>query len=93
MPKSDKIHGRNQVAERVEWLRKHHGLSQKEFAQSVGASSTQYNNWVSGPQRLSLDGALRIVEVYSVTLDFLYLGRVDMLPAHLAKAWLSRHLD
>ena len=81
------------AADRIEWLRKYHGLTQKQFAQSIGASPTQYNNWVSDRQRLSLDGALRIVDVYKVTLDFLYLGRVDMLPAHLAKAWLSRRHD
>lgn len=77
------------VSARVEWLRNELGMNQKQFSNSLGISIQQYNNWKSCRQRLPLDGALQINATYGTSLDFLYLGRVDMLPNHLYNAWLD----
>ena len=81
------------IAERLEWLRNHYKMSQTQFAESIGASKTQYNNWKQARQRLSLDSALRINQSYGTSLDFLFLGRLETLPDHLRKSWVEKDLD
>lgn len=78
------------VAEKLLWLRERVDMSQTAFAKTIGANQTQYSNWETGRQRLPLSGALRLVAIYGVTLDFLYLNRTDTLPASLLKEWMSR---
>lgn len=62
------------------------GLTDAEFSRRAGLKPTRVNNWLSGEHRVSLDGALRMREVYSVPLDWLYCGgSVDKLPSSIAK--------
>lgn len=81
------------VTKRLKWLFKSTGLTQKAFAASVGIGNTQMNNWMTQRGRIPLEGALKINKVYGVSLDFLYLGRADTLPAHLAKSWAEKSLE
>ncbi len=78
-----------QIGARLKWLRIHIGVSQRKFAASIDVQPPQYNNWEKGRFIPSLPAALRINEVYGTSLDFIYLGRIDTLPSHLANAWLS----
>ena len=77
------------IARRLSWLRSYVGLSQTEFAASIGVAVTNYNNWEKGKQRLSLDGALKINSVYGTTLDFLYLDRRTSLSVEMSKSFSS----
>lgn len=77
------------VAKRLIWVREFIGLSQKEFAASIGVQPALMNNWERGRHRLSLEGALKINAVYGTTLDFLYLNRRSSLPVEMAKALSS----
>ena len=54
-------------------------LSQKEWARRHNFSPTQYNNWEKGARRISIDAAEALVERYGLSLDFIYLGRMDGL--------------
>lgn len=73
------------VGKRLKWLRRYHDdMTQVEFASSIGVEQGKYSNWERGSQRLSLEGALRIVEIYNVTLDFLYVARTDTLSHKMA---------
>tara|TARA_R110002126_G_scaffold63960_2_gene163987 strand:- start:1798 stop:2100 length:303 start_codon:yes stop_codon:yes gene_type:complete len=76
------------VARRLIFLRKYLCISQKQFAIDLNTSAQHVSNWESARNRLSLQGALAIVEVYGVTLDFLFLNRYDTLPAQMRSAWL-----
>lgn len=84
---------RGMEKDRLEWLRRYYGKSQKEFAYSLGVSPTTYNNWVRGPNGLTLDGARRIKERYQISLDFLFFGDVDSLPCRIRMAWETRLED
>ena len=75
------------VAIRVEFLRSFFGMKQNAFAEAIGATGAQYNNWKGGRQRMPLAQALKLQELYGVTLDFIYLGRANSLPADIAGAW------
>lgn len=67
------------VGARLRGLRESLGYSQKEMADRHGIQRTQWNNWELGVRRISLDQAQRLCAVYGLTLDFIYLGRVDAL--------------
>lgn len=77
------------VAERLKWLRGYMSLSQKEMAASLGVTASRYNNWERARQRLPLDGALMIKQLYGVPLDFMLCGEADKLSAQLFKAWID----
>lgn len=54
-------------------------LSQRAWAEKHNFSPTQYNNWEKGTRRISVDEAERLSEMYGLTLDYIYRGRVDGL--------------
>jgi DNA-binding XRE family transcriptional regulator len=78
------------IAARLEWVRRYYGLSQKEFAESIGVQPTTYSNWRRCTQNLSLDGAKRIKNRYRVSLDFLFTGDANNLPDQIRSAWEAR---
>ncbi|WP_068312802.1 transcriptional regulator [Polycladidibacter hongkongensis] len=78
-----------QVSARLAWLRSHYSLEIKDMAADIDASYTQMINWLTGTQRLSLKGALAISTTYGISLDFLFLGRVESLPPELARSWMA----
>ncbi|WP_153214461.1 helix-turn-helix transcriptional regulator [Tritonibacter litoralis] len=73
-----------EIANRLRLLREHYNLPSKNFAEQAQVSAKSYSQWESGDFRISLDGALAICARFGVTLDFIYLGRIDTLPYSLA---------
>lgn len=57
--------------------------SQTEWAALHGFERTQLNNWETGVRRISVDAAERLCARYGLTLDWIYRGREDGLPASL----------
>ena len=54
--------------------------SQTKFAKGAGIARTTYVGWETGASRLSLSGALTLVEKYRfLSLDYLYLGRTGAI--------------
>lgn len=54
-------------------------LSQKAWAEKNGFNPTQWNNWEKGRRRIPVDEAERLSEMYGLTLDYIYRGRLDGL--------------
>ncbi len=75
------------IAARLRWHRAHEGLNQSDYAAAAGLKRAQLSNWESGQYRLSLDGALALNARFGLSLDFLYLGRDEMLALDLRRAW------
>ena len=79
------------IGRRLRWHREDvEGLSQADYAASIGFKRGAYSLWEGGTHRLSLDGALAIRKKYGLSLDFLYEGMDDALPMTLRKAWRDR---
>ena len=75
----------------MKWLRAHFGFkTHEEFAEALGISKDRYKNWESGRHRLSIDGALMLLDLYGVSLDFSVGGDPAALSASLRKAWNDR---
>lgn len=78
------------VGKRVRWVREFHGLKQIEFSRILGLPKpANLSNWENGHQRLSIDGALAINRHFGITLDFLYLNRLEGLSPDMIKSYSS----
>lgn len=78
--------GEETMAERLEWIRHALGVSQKEFAASIGVSPTVYSNWLRGDSRPTFDSLVSIYHRHSIGPDFLLLG----LTGNLTEQWQQR---
>mgnify|MGYP001574112041 CR=1 FL=1 len=48
--------------------------TQKEFFRRAGIAPNTGNNWLSGKERPRVDEAIRLCDVYNLTLDYIYRG-------------------
>lgn len=76
-----------EVGKRIDRLRTHLGLTQVAFCAKHGFSTTQYTNWKSGLRRPSVDEAMKLVDAYGLTLDFIFRGREDGLSENMRKVF------
>lgn len=58
-------------------------LNQKEWAVKHSFGVTQYNNWENGVRRINMDEAQRLCDLYGVSLDFIYRGRLSGVPENI----------
>ncbi|WP_424976590.1 helix-turn-helix domain-containing protein [Dinoroseobacter sp. S124A] len=76
------------IAARLRWHRvEFEGLQQAEYAAKAGIGRTALSNWETGDKRVSIDAAMRLRLVYGTSLDWLYCGDAESLPASLRRAW------
>lgn len=61
------------LAEFVRSTRVEHGLSQKEFAEKIGASQTAVSYWESGKRQIGIDQIWKIAEAFNLNLRMLDL--------------------
>ncbi|SMP36422.1 DNA-binding transcriptional regulator, XRE-family HTH domain [Shimia sagamensis] len=90
METTEKPYG--EIANRLRWHRELEGLTQNEYAKSIGVKRATLNNWESGDYRLSLDGAIALRRTYGLSIDFMIEGDDDALSMTLRKAWRERSL-
>lgn len=81
------------IGARIAVLRGYLDLNRPDFAKANGFTPSQLANWEYGLRRISPDAAIRLVERYGVTLDWIYLGRASALPQNLAKAFGDKPTD
>lgn len=81
------------IGERLELTRLAMGFgSQAAWCRAVGIAPNTWNNYKQGRYRIGLDEAKRVVKETGVDLDWIYYGKKEMLPAHLAEK-IKRLLD
>lgn len=74
------------VGRRLSLARRALNLNQQEFGVRAGLSQPQYNQFETGKRRLTIEAAMSLCHVYSLTLDYLYRGDPSGLPYRLADA-------
>lgn len=63
-------------------------MNQQDFGERAGLSQPQYNQFETGKRRLTIEAALNLCHVYSITLDYLYRGDQSGL-----RHWLVMRID
>jgi transcriptional regulator with XRE-family HTH domain len=88
MPKTNKRLGQSAIAaiaRRMRLLRLATGLSQAEFARSIGVSRNVWNNVELGFSRIGVDTAMNVCAKHPVSLDWIYRGNEALVPDDLKK--------
>lgn len=75
------------VAHRLAVIRKAYDLSSRDFAASVRIDPSSYSKIEQGKKPLKMEMGYAIAEIYGVSLDFIYRGRVVDLPDRIAQQW------
>jgi transcriptional regulator with XRE-family HTH domain len=75
----------DEVGLRLEKLRVALGLEKGVFAKSFGLDASSYSKVIKGEKPLKADYAFEIAQKWTVTMDYLYRGRLTELPANLAE--------
>ena len=74
------------IGARLVALRESTGLRQVDFCKRAGIAQNTWNQYERGESRPQLDFAIRLVDTFGVTLDWIYLGDSSGLPHTLALA-------
>jgi DNA-binding XRE family transcriptional regulator len=61
-------------------------MKQNAFAEKADVPPISYNQWERGAVYPPVPGAIKLCETYGLTLDWIYMGRMDCLPTHLSDA-------
>lgn len=70
-------------------------LTAADLCRRAGIATNTYSQWENAKGRPELDKAIKLVDAFGVTLDWLYLGNAAALPNKLATsiAELERRLE
>ncbi len=80
------------IAARLGTLRRAYSEdTRKDWAERHGFNATQYTNWENGARRIPLEASEKLVKLYGLTLDWIYLGRVDGLSDTARRALSSKN--
>lgn len=60
-------------------------MNQREWAEKHAFQMTQWNNWENGSRRIPVEASEKLCNLYGLTLDFIYRGRVDGLAEKASK--------
>lgn len=74
------------IGKRLELTRQVFGYQQNEFCQKAGIAENTYNQYEKGQRRPSVDMALRLVDAFGITLDWIYRGDPSGLHHRTAEA-------
>jgi len=64
--------------ERLEEIRKYAQMSKKNFAEKISISSVAYHNYVQGKRQIPSEIAIKINELFDVSIDWLLTGKGEM---------------
>jgi transcriptional regulator with XRE-family HTH domain len=73
------------VGRRLSYLRHALGLTQRQLAEILNITGPRWANYEVGTSRIPVDIALRLVEKWEVSLDWIYYGNGAMMPKPLLR--------
>jgi transcriptional regulator with XRE-family HTH domain len=74
------------VGRRLSHLRHALGLTQRQLAASLNITGPRWANYEVGTSRIPVDIALRLVEKWEVSLDWVYYGNGAIMPKQMLEA-------
>jgi transcriptional regulator with XRE-family HTH domain len=73
------------VGRRLSHLRHALGLTQRQLAEILSITGPRWANYEVGTSRIPVDIALRLVEKWEVSLDWIYYGNGAIMPNSLLR--------
>lgn len=83
------VYSKENVGRRVRWVREYFNVdSQVKFARILGLPrSSNVSNWETGHSMLTRDASIAINQLYGISLDFLFLGKLDGMSAEMVASY------
>lgn len=72
-----------ETGKRISRLRKDAGMTQEELSDEIGINASYLSRVERGLKSCSVDMFVNLSEVFSVSLDYLILGKEPLEPAHV----------
>lgn len=63
------------IGDRIQALRKKHGMTQEQLAIQIGATRQAVSKWEAGKSYPDIDYAVKIGDCFNVSMDYLLLGK------------------
>lgn len=63
------------IGERIQELRKKHGMTQEQLAAQIGATRQAVSKWEAGKSYPDIDYAVKIGDCFHVSMDYLLTGK------------------
>lgn len=83
-----------EIGTRLRWHRVEIAqLGQALYAKKAGLNPSQYSNWETGYAHVTMNGALKLLRTYDLSIDFIVDGNLSALSASLFRAWMDRPSD
>ncbi len=73
------------IGQRLSHLRHALELNQRQLAERLGISGPRWANYELGTSRITVEMALRLVERWGVSLDWIYYGNPAAMPEGLLR--------
>lgn len=74
------------IGRRLKATREALGLNQRQLCQRASVATNTYNQWEKGKSRPELDEAIKLVDEFDLTLDWIYLGDAGRMPFEIVEA-------
>src|SRR4051794_6407010 len=74
------------IGQRLSHLRHALGLTQRQLADQLNITGPRWANYEVGTSRIPVDVALRLVEKWEVSLDWVYYGKQAGMPKALLRS-------
>ncbi len=72
---------------RLESVRKHLNLTKKDFASKLGITAQAYNNYSKGTRDIPIEIAIKINQLFNISMDWLLVGSGGMFGYKEAEAY------
>jgi len=79
-----------EVKDRIKYLRKKNGMTQKQLAEKLGVSQGNIADWEVGRSKPSTDAIIKIAQLFNVTMFWLASGEEDHVSGH--SSWLGKKI-
>jgi transcriptional regulator with XRE-family HTH domain len=66
------------------------GVTQTEICKAIRCKQPRWNQYETGERKITLEIAERLCDTYDVTLDWIYRGKMSLLPGWLQEKLLGR---
>lgn len=83
------IGSNEQIARRLERLRKTLNMSQADMCRRLGVAPNRWNQYESGSRRITLEVAGKLRDTFGVTSDWIFFGDESGLPRRIADQFLD----
>ena len=80
---------RQEMAQRLRWVRHYVGLGQRELGEELGVGVQAVSNWEKSRSRIGIKPVYQLLIKFQISSDFIIAGITSGLDQNMLKDWLE----